>query len=80
MASNVHGERQECDHASPLDLDGKLPLMPRAGPGYAARQDLAAFRDEVFEDLGLLIVDLDVLVLTEPAGLLFEIWPASLPG
>jgi len=78
MASDVNGKRQECDHASPFDLDRELPLMPRAGSGYPARKDLAAFRDKILQNLRLLVIDLDILVLTEPAGFLFEIRPCPL--
>ena len=55
--------------AGTLDLAGQQALMVRAGTGDAAGDDLAAFGDEVAQDVGALVVQGRILVRAEAAEL-----------
>lgn len=69
----MHGERQKGNHPCPLDLDGELPLMSGASPGYTPWKNLAPLGNEIPEDIRILVIDLEILVFAEPACLLLEI-------
>src|SRR5436305_7162971 len=61
--------RQQSDRARPLERGRQRALMPRAGPGYAARKDLAAVADEPPQPRDLLVVDVADLLDAEAADL-----------
>src|ERR1700733_9673366 len=52
-----HGEGQERDLVRPLGGERRLALVARGVAADAARDDLAALRDEVLERLRVLVVD-----------------------
>src|SRR5580692_5651934 len=60
-------ERHERDHPRPVDRHGDGALMLGAVAGQAARHQLAAIGDEVLEQRGVFVVDLDRLVRAELA-------------
>src|SRR5450755_253803 len=60
-------ERHERDHPRPVDRHGNGPLMFGAVAGQTPRHQLAAVGDEVLEQRGVLVVDLDRLVRAELA-------------
>src|SRR5580704_7343424 len=60
-------ERHERDHPRPVDRHGDGALMLGAVAGQATRHQLAAVGDEVLEQRGVLVVDLDRLVRAELA-------------
>lgn len=51
------GEGEQRDVARALDGEGDFALMQSAVATDAARNDLAALRDEVFQSLRILVVD-----------------------
>src|SRR5512139_247642 len=53
-----------------LDLHRQLPLVLRAVPGDAPRDDLAALGDELLDHVDVLVVDLELLLGAEAAELL----------
>ena len=55
--------------AGTLDFAGQQTLMVRAGTGDAAGDDLAAFGDEVAQDVRALVVQGQILVRAEAAEL-----------
>src|SRR5579863_2669928 len=61
------GERHERDHPRPVDRRGDGALVLGAVSGETARDQLAAVGDEVLEQGGVLVVDLDRLVRAELA-------------
>jgi hypothetical protein len=67
---NLGPERQERDVLRPLDGHRKPALVPRASAGHAPWQDLAAFLDELPEDVCLFVVDQIHLVDAKAANLL----------
>src|SRR5581483_2414583 len=62
-------ERQERQIARPLDGLRQLTLVPGAGAGHPAGQDLAALRGERAQDRDLLEVDVADLLRAEAADL-----------
>src|SRR5512138_164514 len=58
---------QQGHQPGPLDGQGQLALVERAGPGDPARRDLAAVRDVLLQDLDGLVVDAPDVPLAEPA-------------
>src|SRR5579859_4412626 len=71
-------KRQQGDIARALDGHAEPALVARANSGHAARQNLAAFLDELREDVRALIVDEVHLLDAELADfLLTEILPLA---
>src|SRR5579859_6435055 len=71
-------KRQQSDVARALDGHAEPALVARANSGHAARQNLAAFLDELREDVRALIVDEVHLLDAELADfLLAEILPLA---
>src|SRR5215471_7092090 len=64
-----HGERHERDHPRPIDGRRDLALMLGAVPRQTPRHQLAAIGDEVLEQAGVLVIDLEGLVRAELAHL-----------
>src|SRR5215471_10006122 len=64
-----HGERHERDHPCPVDGRRDLALVLGAVPRQAPRHQLAAIGDEVLEEAGVLVIDLEGLVRAELAHL-----------
>ena len=65
------GERKQRDVARALDRFAEPALVTRADAGHAARQNLAAFLNELRQDVGALVVDEVHLLDTELADFLF---------
>src|ERR1700709_750883 len=61
----VRGERDERQVACPLDRLLQGALMVGAGPRDPPRQDLGALRDELLEELDVLVIDVIDLVGAE---------------
>ena len=55
--------------ASPLDGGCQFPLVLRACAGLAPWADLAVFRNEAAQEIGILIIDHRILVYTELTNL-----------
>jgi hypothetical protein len=78
-------KRQERDVARPLDRFAEPALVPRAGAGHAARQNLATLLDKRLQHLDFLVVnEVDVLdaktadfLLAEILALSAAAWPAG---
>src|SRR5688500_2238496 len=68
-SSLVRDEGDEGEHAGALDGAHQLALVPGAGPGDPARQDLGALGNVVLEGLQVLVVDPLGLLLAELAVL-----------
>jgi hypothetical protein len=64
-------ERKQGDVARALDGDAKPALVARANSGHAARQNFAAFLDELGKNVGALVVDEIHLLDTKLADFLF---------
>ena len=64
-------ERKQRDVARALDRFAEPALMTRADAGHTARQNLAAFLNELRQDVGTLVVDEVHLLDTELADFLF---------
>src|SRR5512139_4153769 len=64
------GEGDQRHDARLLDLHRQLPLVLRAVPGDAPRDDLAALGDELLDHVRVLVVDLEFLLRAEAAELL----------
>src|SRR5580693_8849983 len=56
-ARGAASKRQQRDVARPLDSHTQPALVARANPGHPARQNLAAFLDELRQDIRALVVD-----------------------
>ncbi len=69
-AGGAAGERQQGDVARALDGYAEPALVARANSGHAARQNLAAFLDELRKNVGALVVDEVHLLDTELADFL----------
>src|SRR5688572_16578258 len=69
MGTSVRHVRNERDLTRALDGGLQLALVHRAGSGDAARQDLAALRNERTDQLHVLVVDVVDLVRAELADL-----------
>src|SRR5215469_12232481 len=69
-AGGAASERQQRDVAGALDGDTEPALMACAHPGHAARQDFAAFLDELRKNVGALVVDQIDFLNTKLADLL----------
>src|ERR1700716_2794838 len=50
-------ERQQRDISRPLDRHAQPPLVPRAHPGHAPGQNLAAFLHKLRQNIRALVVD-----------------------
>lgn len=69
MISVVNGVGQERHDPGPLYLDSQRPLMTRAGSRDPSGKHLAPFSYIILHQACVLVVDLDILVFTEPACL-----------
>src|SRR5947208_4395716 len=63
------GEGQQRDISRALDRHRQQPLVGRAGPGEPARKNLSAFRDELPDQLHVLVVDHVNLLVAKLADL-----------
>src|SRR6266508_5193822 len=61
--------RQQRDRAGPLDGRGEFTMVRRAGAGDTTGDNLSPFRDRIYQDAGLFVVDDCCFVGTEPAHL-----------
>lgn len=71
MGSVVYGEGQERHDSGSFYLHSQYPLMPGAGTGDPSGEHLAALCYKTLKHAGVLIIDLDILIFTEPARLPF---------
>ena len=69
-ARSAAGERQQGDVAGPFDRHAEPTLMTSTNSRHAARQNFAAFLDELGKNVGALVVDQIHLLDTEFANLL----------
>src|SRR5580704_6567215 len=77
-AGSAACERQQGDVARALDGHAEPALVARANSGHAARQNLAAFLDELRKNVGAFVVDEVHLLDTKLADFLFaEILPLA---
>src|SRR5204863_1123309 len=71
-AIEVTGERQQCQHARPLDRGRELLLVHRARTRHAPRHDLPAVGHEPAETLLVLVIDERHLLQAQLAVLLLD--------